>query len=131
MTRRGDESCSASSAWSFAAAGRTAQADETINEALAAATEAMDARIGYRAQLELAYVAIQRDPGGKDAVLLDVAEKAIPMFEELGDDRGLARAWLLAGWVHGGIHGQQGEGEEPQNVLSSITAGPDSSRAPV
>ena len=90
----------------FAAAGDTAQADETINEGLAAATEAMDARIGYRAQLELAYVAIQRDPGGKDAVLLDVAEKAIPMFEELGDDRGLARAWLLSGWVHGGMHGQ-------------------------
>ena len=26
-------------------------------------------------------------------------EKAIPAFEELGDDRGLGRAWLLTGWV--------------------------------
>ena len=37
--------------------------------------------------------------------------RAIPIFEELGDDRGLARTWLLAGWVHGGIHGQEAERE--------------------
>ncbi len=96
----------------FSAAGRNAEADGSIKEALAASTQAKDSRIGHRAQLELAYVAIQRDPEGQDAVLLDVAEKATPLFEELRDDRGLSRVWLLTSWVHGGIHGHEAKREE-------------------
>ncbi len=37
--------------------------------------------------------------------MLSVAEGAVPAFEALGDDRSLARAWLLIGYVRGGIHG--------------------------
>ena len=96
----------------YDAAGDTAHAEETLSGAVTSAEAAMDARNGFRAQLELALVAIRRDPEGSDEVLLDAAEKAIPTFEELGDDRGLGRAWLLTGWVHGGFHAQEAEREE-------------------
>ena len=112
-TTRGGGSCSASSAW-------RSTPPETLRKrrgdaerrwpprrkrpwTLASATEHSSSWPMSRSR---------RDPEGKDAVLLDVAEKAIPTFEELGDDRGLARAWLLTGWVHGGIHGQEAEREE-------------------
>jgi hypothetical protein len=96
----------------FAAAGDTTLAEKTVGNGLAAARDSLDARVGYRAQLELAYVGIQRDPEGKDEELLDVAEKGLPLFEELGDDRSLGRAWLLSGYVRGGVHGQHAEWEE-------------------
>ena len=32
--------------------------------------------------------------------LLDVADRAVAVFEELGDDLGLARSWRLAGQAH-------------------------------
>ena len=43
-----------------------------------------------------------------------VAEGAIPTFEALDDDRSLARAWLLIGYVHGGIHGNHAAWEEAE-----------------
>jgi hypothetical protein len=90
----------------FDAAGDTASAEATLSSTVASAEAAMDARNGFRARLELALVGLRREPEGSDELLLEVAEKAIPTFEELGDDRGLARAWMLSGWVHGGVHGQ-------------------------
>ena len=35
-------------------------------------------------------------------------------FEELEDDRSLARAWLLIGYVRGGIHGNHAAWEEAE-----------------
>ena len=96
----------------FDTAGDTARAEETLRGAVTSSEVAMDARSGLRAQLELALVEIHRDPEGKDTVLLDVAEKAIPTFEELGDDRGLGRAWLLTGWVVAAVHAQEAEREQ-------------------
>ncbi len=99
----------------FDAAGDTAHAEETLSGAVTSAEAAMDARNGFRARLELAHVAIRRDTEGHVQELLEVAGKAISTFEELDDDRGLGRAWLLKGWVLGGIHGQHaawGDGAE-------------------
>ncbi len=96
----------------FDAAGDTARAEETLNGAATSAEAAMDARNGFRARLELARVGLRRDPEGQDEALLEVAARAIPAFEEVGDDRGLSRAWLHSGWVQGGVHGQHAAWEE-------------------
>jgi len=44
--------------------------------------------------------------------VLEVAAEAIPIFEELGDDRGLGRAWRHVGYVRGGIQGRLGDWQE-------------------
>jgi hypothetical protein len=98
----------------FDAAGKTVQAEETLMAGLGAAEAALDVRITYRAQLELAHVAIRREPEGKDLVLLEVVERGAPSLEQLRDNRGLARMWLLAGWVRGGIHGQHAAWREAE-----------------
>jgi tetratricopeptide (TPR) repeat protein len=44
--------------------------------------------------------------------LVQLAERALPVFEELRDDRSLGRTWLLRGWVKGGLLGRCTEWEE-------------------
>ena len=44
--------------------------------------------------------------------LLDATSSAFPVLEAAGDNRWLGRAWLLAGWVHGGRRGQHKMREE-------------------
>jgi len=49
---------------------------------------------------------------------LELATDAIPTFEGLGDDRALGRAWLLAGYVRGGLHCRNAEwGEAAERAL--------------
>jgi hypothetical protein len=40
------------------------------------------------------------DPAFRADELMRVAERAIPIFEGLGDERGVARAWVLLTWFH-------------------------------
>jgi len=96
----------------FEAGGDTGRAQETLERAVASADSAMDARVGYRGQLELAVVHFRREPEGTADALLEIAREAIPVLEHVGDDRGLGRAWLFAGWVHGGHHGRHADWEE-------------------
>ena len=93
----------------FDAAGDTGQAAEVIDAAIASAEVAMDARVGYRGQLERTMVRLRVEPEGQANSMLEIAERAIPLLEQLDDDRSLSRAWLLAGWVHGGFHGRESE----------------------
>jgi DNA-binding SARP family transcriptional activator len=71
-----------------------------------------DRRIELRARLELANARLSSDPDGSAAELLELASSAIPTFEALGDDRSLGRAWLLSGYVRGGLHCQNAEWRE-------------------
>jgi tetratricopeptide (TPR) repeat protein len=80
--------------------GRGAEASEV----LAAAEASSERRIVVRARLEQA-LASSLDA----AEVLRRAETALPVFEAVGDDRGLGRAWLLAGWVRGGGLGRYGD----------------------
>jgi DNA-binding SARP family transcriptional activator len=96
----------------FDAAGSTAQAEKTLVAGLGAAEAALDVRITHRAQLELALVRLRREPEGRDEAVLDAVAGGVPVFEAVSDDRSLARAWLLAGWVHGGWHGQHAAWEK-------------------
>ncbi len=93
----------------FRTAGDIDRADATLSEALADARAAEDRRIELRAELEAANVRLLRDPEGRADALLDIARRAIPTLEALGDDRALGRAYLLLGYVRGGLHCQNAE----------------------
>jgi tetratricopeptide (TPR) repeat protein len=62
--------------------------------------------------MELEYLRTRRISGSTGDALLDVASAAINVFELSGDERSIARAWLMAGWVHGARRGQHGEREQ-------------------
>ena len=77
-------------------AGNFDQGETTLIEASEAAR---DQRMKLWAQIELAHLRLFRDPEGASAELLELAGKAVPIFEELDDDRALGRTWRLVGYV--------------------------------
>ena len=87
-------------------AGDYETAERTLAEAIEESARARDRRIRLRAKLELAHAHLFGESEGRSDELLDLAEQAIPIFEELGDERALARSWRHVGYVHGGIAGQ-------------------------
>jgi class 3 adenylate cyclase len=91
-------------------AGELELAEETLADAIAAA--ARDRRVSLRAQIELAHARLFRDPSHGAGELLELAAKAIPVFEELGDDRALGRAWRHVGYVRGGMECRNANWEE-------------------
>ena len=100
---------------------------KTFLEAIAATEKAGQRRIELRARIEAAYARLLTKPEGAARDLLSVAEHAVPVFEALEDDRSLARAWLLIGYVRGGIHGNHAawkEAEERALVYYQRTAFP-------
>jgi tetratricopeptide (TPR) repeat protein len=91
-------------------AGELELAEETLAEAIAAASR--DQRVRLRAQIELAHAHLFRDPTHGADELLRLAEAAIPVFEELGDDRALGRTWRHVGYVRGGMECRNADWEE-------------------
>jgi DNA-binding SARP family transcriptional activator len=77
-------------------------------ELLEEARRSTDGRVRLRAELEHAAVSSLLDAGDVDDVL-EVAARATPVFEGVGDDRALGRTWMLAGWVRGGALGRHEE----------------------
>ncbi|MBA3364821.1 MAG: AAA family ATPase [Actinobacteria bacterium] len=77
----------------FWAVGEVARAESLLNGLLEAASAAGDRRIEWYALLERAGRRNMIDPSATADDLLQVTEDAIRVFEELGDDLGLARAW--------------------------------------
>ena len=86
-------------------AGDTEAGTATFLEAIAGAEEAGQRRVELRARIDAAYLRFLTAPEGAARDLIAVAEAAVPTFEALDDDRSLARAWLLIGYMRGGIHG--------------------------
>ena len=83
-------------------AGRLAGQTTDLLEGPVAAWERIgDRRHSLRAQLERAYF---RALGhGRSEDVITMAERAIPIFEAVGDHRALGRAWLLTGSIHAGF----------------------------
>jgi class 3 adenylate cyclase/tetratricopeptide (TPR) repeat protein len=76
--------------------GELAQAESVLDEAM----DAGDPLVAARALLMQLYLELSTNP---EATLDDIVrevERAIPMFERMGDDRGLANAWRLLAWVY-------------------------------
>jgi tetratricopeptide (TPR) repeat protein len=87
------------------AAGDLDGAVDVLDRAAGLAATSGDRKAEARARMERAYarVTLLAEPGDE---LLDAISAAIPLFEATADDRLLGRAWLLAGWMHGGRRGQ-------------------------
>ena len=75
--------------------GDFAHADEALTEALDAATAAGDRRLELRTTIEREFFRTFTQPEGSALDDSSVADQTIPLLEELGDDEGLAKAWLL------------------------------------
>ena len=97
---------------------RQAAGDQRFTDDFLAAVDGARAagqwRVELRARIEAAYGRLLAEPEGAAQELLVVAEDAVPTFEILGDDRSLARAWLLIGYVRGGIHGDHAAWEQAE-----------------
>jgi DNA-binding SARP family transcriptional activator/tetratricopeptide (TPR) repeat protein len=91
---------------------RAAGDGKTADEILTAARHAGNREVGLRAAIELAYGRLLSEPRRDAGELLEETHAAIPVFETLGDHRGLGRAWLLVGFVRGGLHGRHSAWEE-------------------
>jgi DNA-binding SARP family transcriptional activator len=81
--------------------GELRRAEEVLEEA---SKEAPDRRLELRARLELAGVQLVSKPGQTADELLHIAAAGIPVFEAVGDDRSLGRAWRWIAHVQGAIH---------------------------
>ena len=81
-------------------------ADATLSEAIACAQEAADRRIELRARIELLHLRLFTHQDADPAELVELIHAAIPVFEEHGDERALARAWRNYGYVRGSMEGR-------------------------
>jgi tetratricopeptide (TPR) repeat protein len=78
-------------------------------ETLEAAIETSSGPVELRARIELANARLFSDPESRASDLLDLAAKAIPLFEEVEDDRALGRTWRHVGYVRGGMQSRHEE----------------------
>ncbi|MGQ0668968.1 MAG: ATP-binding protein [Actinomycetota bacterium] len=85
----------------LAATGEFSRADEALDRALAGAAELGDRKLETDANLVRLGVRFNTDPKGWSDEVLREAERAISIYEEIGDNAGQAMAWHLLGSVHG------------------------------
>ena len=83
----------------FEGAGALARAEDAFAEVLDLARAKGDRRLELHASLALLNVHSSLDPGLTADALMQAGDAAIPIFSELGDHRGLARAWWLVAWA--------------------------------
>jgi predicted ATPase/class 3 adenylate cyclase len=75
--------------------GELEEADTVLSEAMDRASTMNDARRHALALVERHFVKLKTDPEGTTKLLASVADQAIAVFQEHGDELGLARAWRL------------------------------------
>ena len=93
-------------------AGALGDAERVLAEAAETAEATGDRRLELRARLELANVGMSADRERTGDELLALALEAIPVFEQHDDQRALGRAWLLSGYVRGGLHCRNAEWQD-------------------
>jgi DNA-binding SARP family transcriptional activator len=77
-----------------------AWADRVLTEAVEAAATSGDRGLAAHALVQRGFLRLFISPEVTPQELFDVSERAIAVFEELGDELGLARAWRLVGQAH-------------------------------
>jgi class 3 adenylate cyclase/tetratricopeptide (TPR) repeat protein len=75
-------------------------AERVLTEAVEAAATTGDRRLAASALVQRGFLRLFTGATVEPQELIDVAERAIAVFEELHDDLGLARAWRLVGQAH-------------------------------
>jgi class 3 adenylate cyclase/tetratricopeptide (TPR) repeat protein len=78
----------------------TVQADAVLTEAETLAESAGDERLRMRVQIERSALRLYLDPRTETRQVLEVAERATPVFEASGDQLGLLDAWVLVADAH-------------------------------
>ena len=78
-------------------AGDFARVDSVLGDVMAAAEDAMDERVRWRAELVRLEVLVQTDPTVTMAAAAVLVEEAAAALERLGDAEGLAVAWRMLG----------------------------------
>jgi predicted ATPase/class 3 adenylate cyclase len=81
-------------------AGEFARAEAVLNETIEAARTAGDRRVELYASIGRVNLLSVTDPDFAMADLLEMAERAIPIFEGVGDQVGLTRSWSLVHWFN-------------------------------
>jgi ATP/maltotriose-dependent transcriptional regulator MalT len=76
------------------AARDLAGAREVADEVLTIAQAAGDTRLEWHARLQASGISLETDPEGAAQEVFHGAQTAIPFFEAMGDEKGLAAAWL-------------------------------------
>jgi tetratricopeptide (TPR) repeat protein len=109
--------------------GELARADELLSNAILAARATGDRAVEFRARLAVSYTHALSTPDAEFADVGSEAKLAIDVFDELGDDAGLGRAWHLAG-LHAMWSGRAAEGEQAlQRALAHARAAGDECQA--
>jgi DNA-binding SARP family transcriptional activator/tetratricopeptide (TPR) repeat protein len=75
-------------------------ADLVLTEAVETAATTGDRRLAAHALLQRAFLRLFTGADTTPDSLLETAERAVAVFDELGDELGLARAWRLAAQAH-------------------------------
>jgi tetratricopeptide (TPR) repeat protein len=75
-------------------------ADRVLTEAVEAAATTGDRRLAAQALVQRGFLRLFTESGVTPEELIEVAERAIAVFEELGDEVGLARGWRLTAQAH-------------------------------
>jgi class 3 adenylate cyclase/tetratricopeptide (TPR) repeat protein len=83
--------------------GRPAESMEVLQRARDQADTAGDERTSLLAQLMYLATALNMESSARGPDLRELAERAIPVFEQAGDRRGLAYAWFGISQVHHGL----------------------------
>jgi tetratricopeptide (TPR) repeat protein len=95
-------------------AGRVEDAQRLHNEAIAEAQDAGLVRLALRSEIARNQVRLGTDPSWSAQEARALAERAIPVFEAAGDDRGLFQAFELlhdVEWMRGGLEAAVSAGE--------------------
>jgi class 3 adenylate cyclase/tetratricopeptide (TPR) repeat protein len=80
--------------------GEFARAERVLDDALESAEAAGDRRLELRTLIEREFFRAFTHPEESVDDIVAVADRAIPLLEELNDDLGLAKAWWLKSEVH-------------------------------
>jgi tetratricopeptide (TPR) repeat protein len=80
--------------------GELVRAEGVLSRAIEEAEAAGARQIELRARLRLAHIEMRIDPSRGADEIGRMAEEAIQVFEELGDEAGLADAWNMLSQVH-------------------------------
>ena len=89
--------------------GDVTTAKATLEEALTQAEALGNREIALRARIERSHIHLFTDREADPADLLELAQRAIPVFAEAGDERSLGRAWRQVGYVSGTMQGRCAE----------------------
>jgi DNA-binding SARP family transcriptional activator len=92
--------------------GELDRATESLTAAIDAALPSGDRRVELRARIELARAQVLEQPEDAADELLALAEQAVPLFEELGDDLALGRTWRHIGHIRGEVQGRLGDWQQ-------------------